>query len=116
MNGTLELDELYSAFKQLTAAYAAAAILGTGDLNLEEEAGRLRDRARQAAEECQDPALTRPLRACAETLTELCHLDGAKGGSEKLRGMHRALRRQVWDVRGCEYVPCSLSAGQNERS
>ena len=29
---------------------------------------------------------------------------------ERVRASHRRLRREIWDVQPCEYVPCCVTA------
>ena len=100
-----QVQALYSRFKHLALAAGAALVLRQPTAPLEREVAALADEARLAA---ADPAAPRPqLEACAEAATEL-HALLRRGGIdvEPARRAHKRLRREVWKVIPCEYVPC----------
>jgi hypothetical protein len=101
----VQVQALYSRFKHLALAAGAALVLREPTARLEREVAALAAEARIAA---ADPAAPRPpLAACADAATEL-HALLRRGGSdvEPARRAHKRLRREVWKVIPCEYVPC----------
>jgi hypothetical protein len=106
-----ELQDLYARSKALTLAAAAALVFEADAAGLAEEAGRLLDDALEARRRV--PGLVPQLSACADAARDLRGLlDGAALGRpveedvERARASHRRLRREVWQVLPCEYVPC----------
>jgi hypothetical protein len=106
-----ELQDLYARSKTLTLAAAAALMLDSGADRLSAEAERLLDDCLAAR---RRSSMLRPqLSACVDAARELRRLlDGAAEGTasdvdlERARTAHRRLRREVWRVLPCEYVPC----------
>ena len=110
-----ELRELYARYKGLALATGAALLLEAdpGRL-LGESAALLEDCGRAASEPRADHAPQ--LEACVSAARELHELllrageDGDLIGpedTERVRASHSRLRREVWKVFPCEYVPCS---------
>jgi hypothetical protein len=107
-----ELRRLYGRYKGLVLATAAALVLDEPTGLAVGEAEALRLDCRAAARECA-PSLQSQLDACAAAADELCGVvsRGADGeltaaDVEAARATHRMLRREVWKVLPCEYVPC----------
>ena len=117
MTDATELTDLYATYKQLTSAFAAAAITGHPDAGLRDAAARLHRRSTRAADVHADGPLRAPFRACAEAAGVLCAAldEGAPTPTgdtiRRLRALHRGLQRHAWDTVGCEYVPCQASGG-----
>jgi hypothetical protein len=109
-----ELLGLYERYKALTLAATAALILG-------QPVGELRAQADALAGECAAAADGgAPLADCsaaAEDLAQLLRLAAAGedtgGVLERVRASHRRLRRAIWDVQPCEYVPCCAPGAHN---
>lgn len=96
---------LYGRFKHLALAAGAALVLEQPSAPLEHEVAALAAEARTAA---ADAGEHRPqLEACADAAGEL-HALLRRGGIdvEPARRAHKRLRREVWKVIPCEYVPC----------
>lgn len=104
-----ELRRLYGRYKSLLLAAAAALVLDEPTADLAAATEALHVDCRAAAGSCP-PELKRQLDACAAAAGELEVL--VRGGAdgcpdvEAARATHRALRREVWKVLPCEYVPC----------
>ena len=117
MTDAAELADLYATYKQLTSAFAAAAITGHPDADLRDAAARLHRRSTRAADVHADGPLRAPFRACAEAAGGLrAALDEgtatpAPDTIRRLRALHRGLQQHVWGTVGCEYVPCQASGG-----
>lgn len=111
-----ELVELYSAYKQLSLAFAAGIILESEDIGLMDQAERLRLTSAQAARKYAGHPLASGFESCVVALEGLCEAlhQGSEGAVptdtliEQIRGFHRSFRRQVWQVSACEYVPCGV--------
>ena len=99
------LRELYGRYKRLSLAAGAALVLDVHDDALEPEASALLADARAAA--AADGMHAHQLEACVEAAAALHDLvAGGDGEVEAVRETHRRLRREVWKVIPCEYVPC----------
>ena len=99
------IQALYGRFKHLALAAGATLVLEQPTARLEIEVAALADEARAAA---ADSGEHRPqLQACVEAAEEL-HALLRRGGIdvEPARIAHKRLRRDVWKVIPCEYVPC----------
>ena len=101
-----ELSALYGRYKSLALSAAAAAILDSRLDDVQAEAARLLDDCRAAAS--RDRRHAEQFAACADAAQVLCDsLDPAGAVDlEAVRASHRWLRRSVWSVVPCEYVPC----------
>jgi hypothetical protein len=117
LDGERELRECYERYKRLTLATGAALLLGPAPNALADAAAALLEDCRHAAARAP-AALASQLRACAaasdelrELLghAELCHTAVSSDEIERVRATHRRLRREVWKVLPCEYVPCAAS-------
>ncbi len=115
LDGEYELRELYGRCKTLALSAAAALILESGVDDLATEAERLHGDCVAAHRTAS--RLGPQLAACVEASRELSALlAGAAGGAwtdaglEQARASYRRLRRSVWSVLPCEYVPCCASA------
>jgi hypothetical protein len=115
-----QLQLLYSRFKSLSIAVSAALILDQplGRLRAEVDALMAECVRASAATDAPDPALVE----CVESACSLSALvqRAATGTStayelEALREAHRRLRRRVWDVLPCEYVPCCAAGTHTHR-
>lgn len=101
----LPVQVLYGRFKHLALSAGATLVLEQPTALLEREIAALAEEARIAA---ADAGEHRPqLEACAEAAQEL-HALLRRGGVdvEPARLAHKRLRREVWKVIPCEYVPC----------
>jgi hypothetical protein len=105
-----ELRGLYGRYKHLALATGATLVLGAPRQALEQDAAELLADARAAAAGAgaNGPGLA----ACVEAADELHDLL-ARGGHDvaAVRETHKRLRREVWKVIPCEYVPCCAAAG-----
>jgi hypothetical protein len=99
------LGELYARYKGLALSTGAALVLGADTDELAEEAAVLLSDCRSAAAASPEPQLA----ACIEAADELCALLAGHGDVESVRASHRRLRRHVWNILPCEYVPCCAS-------
>lgn len=109
MSGERRLRELYGRYKRLSLAAGAALVLDVRDEALEPEAAALLADARAAA--AADGGDAPQLEACVEAAAALHDLIvRGDGGVEAVRETHRRLRREVWKVIPCEYVPCCAPA------
>jgi hypothetical protein len=112
--GPAELRVLYERYKGLTLSAAAALMLGATVAELAKEAEALVAHCREAAAAGGElePQLAACVRAAEELNTLLGRSGPISGGElEPVRAAHRRLRREVWKVLPCEYVPCSGSYG-----
>lgn len=109
-----ELQELYTQYKALALSAGATLML---DREVEPLAGRvdeLLDECRSAGERATPYA--GELCAAVETLRPLLSGDVTEETLARARGAHRRVRRAVWNVIPCEYVPCCAPAhDHNER-
>lgn len=109
--GTRELQELYTRYKALALSTSAA-------LMLDGEIGPIADRVEDLLESCRTLCARRDVHrreaaACAEATASLRPLLAGDTTPEALgraRDSHLRLRRAVWDVIPCEYVPCCAPA------
>jgi hypothetical protein len=111
-----ELLRLYERYKALTLAATAALILArpVGELRSQAETLRAECRAAGAGEGSPGAACS----AAADDLAELLGLASAGRDTaellERVRASHRRLRRGIWDVQPCEYVPCCVSDAHHD--
>jgi hypothetical protein len=114
---TDELERLYRRFKALTLGASAALLLGEDARGLAADAAALRVACEAAAH--LGEAFARCLTA-ARALEAVCACAGSglPGDRElaELRAAHSRLRRAVWAVVPCEYVPCCVSHAHHEGS
>ena len=105
-----ELQRLYYRYNALTLSASAALILEQDVADLERETDAL-------LEECIRCAPVPDCVVAARALTELVHATAAGQPSaaqlEQVRVTHSRLRRAVWSVLPCEYVPCCASDHQH---
>ena len=110
-----EMRELYSRYKGLALATGATLLLAAEPDRLAVEAGELLTSCRRAAARARG-AYSSQLDACVVAAQELHELllraaeDVELIGpddTERVRASHGRLRREVWKVFPCEYVPCS---------
>jgi hypothetical protein len=102
-----ELQALYGRYKALALATSAA-------LMLEDDVRSLGDRLEELRRDCgatrrRGTPHDRALGACLAAVADLRPLidgDTTDRALEHARASHRRLRRAVWDVIPCEYVPC----------
>jgi hypothetical protein len=112
--GLSTLCDLYARYKSLASAAGACLTLGQSLAALVAPAGALEAETRSAAD--SDSPLASPFAVCAAATRDLVELIGAHDGDDvsarlaAARASHRALRRQMWDMVECEYVPCCASA------
>jgi hypothetical protein len=100
--------ELYARYKSLALAVGAALVLDAPRDELSAEALELLEDARAAL--LVDSSRRVQLEACvgaAEKLRDLLESDGFD--VEAVRATHKRLRREVWKIVPCEYVPCCAS-------
>jgi hypothetical protein len=111
-----DLSELYNRYKSLASSAAAASIL-------EQPVDVVVDEVDRLLADCQ-AAMQRPgvphaqVAACAEAASVLRAALDTTGPDldEGVRASHRALRRAVWQVVPCEYVPCCADDHHIHRS
>jgi len=113
-----ELQHLYGRFKGLTLAVSAALLLDGPIAELADDADALLVECVQAAAAEPDAALIE----CVEAACALAALvqRAAAGASTEdelaaLREAHLRLRREVWNVLPCEYVPCCVAGTHTHR-
>lgn len=106
-----ELQDLYGRYKTLVLAAAAALMLDQPFADVVRETQRLVDDCLTA--ERSAACFDEQFAACVAATEELAHLlDVAGDGGltsvhlDVVRASHSRLRREVWDVLPCEYVPC----------
>jgi hypothetical protein len=100
--------ELYGRYKTLALAVGAALVLDTPRDELAAEVAALVGDATAAAA----AAGGRDLRAaaCVDAARDLLALVEAGGADvAAARASHKRLRREMWKVIPCEYVPCCAS-------
>jgi hypothetical protein len=102
-----ELQALYGRYKTITLSTGASLLL---DGDVEELARRVDELIVDcgAAQE-RGGVHIRQLAACRDATLDLQPLldgDTTEHALERARASHRRLRRAVWDVIPCEYVPC----------
>jgi hypothetical protein len=103
--------ELYGRYKSLALAAGASLVLGRSCDELAAETAQLLEDARAAV--AAHPSRRLQLEACARAAHELLVLLVGQGSDvEAVRESHKHLRREVWKVVPCEYVPCCASMGQ----
>jgi hypothetical protein len=110
-----ELRERYARYKGLALAAGASLLLDVDPDQLAAEAGELLEDCRRAAA-APDGAYAPQLDACVAAAAQLhefllratedADLIGPED-TERVRASHSLLRREVWKVFPCEYVPCS---------
>jgi hypothetical protein len=115
-----ELQRLYGRFKGLTLAVSAALLLDGPIGELVADADALLVDCVQASAAAAEPDAA--LIECAEAACALAALvqraaAGASTADElaELREAHLRLRRQVWNVLPCEYVPCCATGTHAHR-
>lgn len=107
--GEDQVRDLYGRYKLLALAAGAALVLDAPLQPLESEVGGLLADAKSALAG-EDTHRTQ-LRACVDAARELHDLVAhGDGDVEAVRRTHKHLRREVWKVIPCEYVPCCASA------
>jgi hypothetical protein len=112
-----EVTALYSRYKGLALAVGATLVLERDTGELAAEAARLAADARLAG--AHAGALYRaPIEACAGAADDLGELASRPADwqlSERVRASHGRLRREVWKLVPCEYVPCGATGRVHER-
>ena len=112
---TAVVEELYGRYKRAALATGATLLLDEDPAPLAKAAAGLLADSR-AALAGADGAVAAPLEACVRASAELHALlaravaDGSSIGAadaDRVRASHSDLRREVWKVIPCEYVPCS---------
>ncbi len=109
------LNELYGRERRLLLAVGASLAMGGVPSGALSEAERL-------AADCETATgggLEEHFDACRDGAARLVELveDACRRGAsspdrlQAARASHRRLRRLVWDVSGCEYVPCAKTQG-----
>jgi hypothetical protein len=113
--GLDELGALYGRYKRLALATGATLVLGEDPAALADAAAALLADSR-TARGGGGGGLASPLSACVCAADELHALlvraaaDPSRVGAadtDRVRATHSSLRREVWKVIPCEYVPCS---------
>jgi hypothetical protein len=102
-----ELQSLYARYKALALSTSAALMLGDNVRPLGERLEELRRDC--SATQQRRTAHGRELAACLDAVADLRPLidgDTTDRALEHARASHRRLRRAVWDLIPCEYVPC----------
>jgi hypothetical protein len=107
-----QVRELYRRYKHLALATGAALVLEAPVVELETDAAGLVADARSALATGGEHEPQLP--ACLDAATELHALLARCGDVEAARLSHKRLRREVWKVIPCEYVPCCASAHGHE--
>ena len=104
MSRVAEVQSLYGRYKHLALAAGAALVLDAPLEGLEADTAELLADARCAA--AAGGRYTAQLAACVAAASELHTLIAEGGDVDAARRTHRQLRREVWKVIPCEYVPC----------
>jgi hypothetical protein len=116
--GERELLALYARYKHLALGTGAGLMLDAVPAELVEETRVLVTDCRCAAAAAPHGPLTPLFEACTEAAVALHDLvlSGRQGSlrvpDERLRSArasHSRLRREIWTVTPCEYVPCSAA-------
>jgi hypothetical protein len=102
-----ELQALYARYKAIAFSTGAA-------LMLDGDVGVLGDRVDELIQDCRSieergTAHARQVAACRDAVIDLWPLldgDTTDPALDRARASHLQLRRAVWDVVPCEYVPC----------
>jgi hypothetical protein len=102
-----ELQALYGRYKAIALSTGAALMLG-GEL---QDLGRRVDSLIVDCRAAQERGglYSREVATCRDAALDLRPLlegDTSERALERARASHRALRREVWVVMPCEYVPC----------
>jgi hypothetical protein len=108
-----ELQELYERFKLLALSASAALILDVPDAGLGAKIDALLEDA--CAARTRAPHLLRELSVCIEAADRLRTLTSGNlsdSDVDEVRASHRRLRREMWNVIPCEYVPCCVGGGR----
>jgi hypothetical protein len=107
------LGELYGTDKSLALSISAAlALQRSPEIGTDEVNRHLEECARAVAEHRGE--LAEHFGACRDAAADLAALAGEVDGNcppsqrrlDAVRASHRRLRRMVWEVFDCEYVPC----------
>jgi hypothetical protein len=109
VSGLAEVRNLYGRYKHLALAAGAALVLDAPREELASDAAALLADARAAA--AAGDSYAPQLRACVDAASELRDLIATGGDVEAARETHKRLRREVWKVVPCEYVPCCAGHG-----
>ncbi|HEY7965704.1 MAG TPA: hypothetical protein VID68_01625 [Solirubrobacteraceae bacterium] len=107
-----EVTALYLRYKGLALAVGATLVLERDAGELAGEAARLAVDARSLREHAGKPYCA-PIEACAGAADDLRALAIRPGDgklTERVRASHGRLRREVWKLIPCEYVPCGGTA------
>jgi hypothetical protein len=110
-----ELQALYARYKALALSTGAALMLAGEVTDLGDRLDGLLDDC--AAARARGTAHARELSACLDAVADLRPLidgDTTDRALEDARASHRRLRRAVWDVIPCEYVPCCAPAHDHD--
>jgi hypothetical protein len=110
-----ELQALYTRYKAIALSTAAA-------LMLESDVEELVRRVDELIEDCgaterRGSVHVHEATACRDAALDLRPLlqgDTADDTLERARASHLQLRRAVWDVIPCEYVPCCASGHDHD--
>lgn len=113
--GERVVQGLYGRYKGLALAAGATLLLDAPLGSLEAEVDGL------VADACAAASAGGPhaaqFEACVAAAGELRELLVRRGGDvEAVRATHRRLRREVWKIVPCEYVPCCASGHGRERT
>jgi hypothetical protein len=115
-----ELERLYTRFKALSLGVSAALLLGRPLDELTADADAFLAECVRASAAADEPDM--PLAECVEAACALAALArratiGATTTDEleTLRAAHLRLRREVWNVLPCEYVPCCAAGAHTHR-
>jgi hypothetical protein len=106
--------ELYGRYKSLALAAGASLVLGAPCDELAAETAQLLEDGRAAL--AAHPSRRVQLEACVGAADELLGLVAGEGSDvDAVRETHKHLRREVWKVIPCEYVPCCASSRQTHQ-
>ncbi|HVW17994.1 MAG TPA: hypothetical protein VHB30_07070 [Solirubrobacteraceae bacterium] len=100
--------ELYRRYKSLALATGAALVLDTPVDDLAQPVVALR---RDAA----GTAFAEPAATLARLVERALAGAATDADVEQVRASHRRVRREVWRVHPCEYVPCCAGAAHDHR-
>lgn len=113
-SGTHELRDLYTRYKALALSTSATLMLGGETDSLAEGVEELLEACRTVC--MRRSVYRREAAVCAEAAASLGQLLAGDTTAETLasaRSAHLRLRRAVWEVIPCEYVPCCAPAHDN---